>query len=157
MQGRLVERSKGKGTKLCVAVRIERKQTAMHYQSVKKKAFLKIVLATPTMVTQARGQPTLLHILLSSTPFITPSSPNCCLRNMPNLRSAICCPTFSSCHIHLIVDKLAATDADVMGNVIIIGPMLLQVSWNRAFTLSPSTCHDHLQRLRAMYSLPCAS
>ncbi|KAL0028520.1 hypothetical protein WJX77_011509 [Trebouxia sp. C0004] len=55
LNGRLVERSKGKGTKLCVAVRIERKQTAMHYQSVKKKAFLKIVLATPTMVTQARG------------------------------------------------------------------------------------------------------
>ena len=61
MQGRLIERSKGKGTKLCVAVRIERKQTAMHYQSVKKKAFLKIVLATPTMVTQARGQPMILH------------------------------------------------------------------------------------------------
>lgn len=63
MQGRLVERSKGKGTKLCVAVRIERKQTAMHYQSVKKKAFLKIVLATPTMVTQARGEPLLLHMM----------------------------------------------------------------------------------------------
>jgi len=122
MQGRLVERSKGKGTKLCVAVRIERKQTAMHYQSVKKKAFLKIVLATPTMVTQARGQPVLLHIMhplnVSSTPLTTPSSPNCCLRNMPNLRSAIYCPTFSSCRIHLIVDRPAAADADVMDNVI---------------------------------------
>ncbi len=55
-QGRLIERSKGKGTKLCVAVRMEQKQTAMHYQSVKQKHFLRIVLATPTMVTQARGQ-----------------------------------------------------------------------------------------------------
>ena len=55
-QGRLVERSKGKGTKLCVAVYIEQKQTIMHYQPVKKRQFLKIVLATPTMVTQARGE-----------------------------------------------------------------------------------------------------
>lgn len=54
-QGRLVERCKGKGTKLCVAVGIEQKQTIMHYQPVKKRQFLKIVLATPTMVTQARG------------------------------------------------------------------------------------------------------
>ena len=51
----MVERSKGKGTKLCVAVYIEQKQTIMHYQPVKKRQFLKIVLATPTMVTQARG------------------------------------------------------------------------------------------------------
>lgn len=51
----MVERSKGRGTKLCVAVYIEQKQTIMHYQPVKKRQFLKIVLATPTMVTQARG------------------------------------------------------------------------------------------------------
>ena len=55
-QGRLIERSKGKGTKLCVAVRIEQKQTCMHYQPTKQRQFLKIVLATPTMVTQARGK-----------------------------------------------------------------------------------------------------
>ena len=54
-QGRLIERSKGKGTKLCVAVRMEQRQTCMHYQPAKHKSFLKIVLATPTMVTQARG------------------------------------------------------------------------------------------------------
>ena len=72
MQGRLIERSKGKGTKLCVAVRIERKQTAMHYQSVKKKAFLKIVLATPTMVTQARGQPMILHKMYPFVVLIPP-------------------------------------------------------------------------------------
>ena len=75
IQGRLVERSKGKGTKLCVAVRMERKQTAMHYQSVKQRAFLKIVLATPTMVTQARGHLSFLQALFSIISPATPTRP----------------------------------------------------------------------------------
>ena len=65
-QGRLIERSKGRGTKLCVAVRMEQKQTAMHYQPVKKRLFLKVVLATPTMVTQARGESVSHALLLRS-------------------------------------------------------------------------------------------
>lgn len=55
-QSRLLEQNKGKSTQLCVAVRLERKQTAMHFQSAKHRQFLKIVLATPTLVTKARGQ-----------------------------------------------------------------------------------------------------
>lgn len=57
VQSRLLEQSKGSGSKLCVAVRLEQKQTAMHFQSAKHRQFLKIVLATPTLVTKARGQP----------------------------------------------------------------------------------------------------
>ena len=56
VQSRLLEQTKGSGSKLCVAVRLEQKQTAMHFQSAKHRQFLKIVLATPTLVTKARGQ-----------------------------------------------------------------------------------------------------
>lgn len=56
VQSRLLEQTKGNGSKLCVAVRLQQKQTAMHFQPAKHRQFLKIVLATPTLVTKARGQ-----------------------------------------------------------------------------------------------------
>ncbi|KAK9824535.1 hypothetical protein WJX72_011160 [[Myrmecia] bisecta] len=53
---RLKERNlKARQSKFCVAVVMEQKQTIMHYQAAKSKAFLRIVLATPNLVAQARG------------------------------------------------------------------------------------------------------
>lgn len=101
-QGRLVERSKGKGTKLCVAVYIEQKQTIMHYQPVKKRQFLKIVLATPTMVTQARGD--LLETCLGCSKCYSPNWIAKCVRSYWGCWSSILCAT---CCLH------AATTASI--------------------------------------------
>ena len=53
-----VLRSKEKGPtpgKLCLGVYMEQKQSIMHYQPAKSRQFLKIVLATPNLVSRTRG------------------------------------------------------------------------------------------------------
>lgn len=45
----------GRQTKFCLRVDMEQKQTIMHYQPQKSRTFLRIVVATPNLVTQARG------------------------------------------------------------------------------------------------------
>jgi hypothetical protein len=56
-QARLAERNKGsrQQTKFCLKVVLEQKQTIMQFQPVKCRPFLKVVVATPNLVTQARG------------------------------------------------------------------------------------------------------
>jgi hypothetical protein len=57
-QARLAERNKGsrQQTKFCLNVVIEHKQTILQYQPVKSRPFLRVVVATPNLVTQARGK-----------------------------------------------------------------------------------------------------
>jgi hypothetical protein len=57
VQSRLAERNKGsrQQTKFCLKVVPEQKQTIMQYQSAKSRLFLRIVVATPNLVTQARS------------------------------------------------------------------------------------------------------
>ena len=53
-----VLRSKEKGPtpgKLCLGVYMEQKQSIMHYQPSKSRQFLRIVLATPNLVSRTRG------------------------------------------------------------------------------------------------------
>ena len=53
-----VLRSKEKGPtpgKLCLGVFMEQKQSIMHYQPAKSRQFLRIVLATPNLVSRTRG------------------------------------------------------------------------------------------------------
>lgn len=45
----------GRQTKFCLRVDMVQKQTIMHYQPHKSRTFLCIVVATPNLVTQARG------------------------------------------------------------------------------------------------------
>ncbi|CAL8467309.1 g6846 [Coccomyxa elongata] len=45
----------GRQTKFCLRVDMKQKQTIMHYQPQKSRTFLRIVVATPNLVTQARG------------------------------------------------------------------------------------------------------
>ena len=46
---------KSRQKRFCLAVLMEQKQTVMHYQPQKTRTFLKIVVATPNLVVQARG------------------------------------------------------------------------------------------------------
>ena len=56
MQGQLAGKVRGGGKqRLCCRVDLEQKQTVMHYQPTKTRPFLKIVVATPNLVTQAKG------------------------------------------------------------------------------------------------------
>ena len=45
----------GRQNRFCLSVTLEQKQTIMHYQPLKSKAFLRITVATPNLVTQTRG------------------------------------------------------------------------------------------------------
>ncbi|KAK9916868.1 hypothetical protein WJX75_008145 [Coccomyxa subellipsoidea] len=45
----------GRQSKFCLGVQMVQKQTIMHYQPQKSRAFLRITVATPNLVTQARG------------------------------------------------------------------------------------------------------
>ena len=47
--------SNGRGQLACLAVRVQQKQTVMHWQPHKSRPFLQIVLASPNLVTAARG------------------------------------------------------------------------------------------------------
>ena len=69
-QAKLSERSRGSGRapRFCLAVRVHQKQTVMHWQPHKTRPFLQIVVASPNLVTQARGAgpavpELLLHVL----------------------------------------------------------------------------------------------
>ena len=58
MQRMLAERN-GKGgrqSRYCLAVELAQKQSIWHYQSLKSCTFLRIVVATPNLVTQARSE-----------------------------------------------------------------------------------------------------
>eukprot|EP00884_Botryococcus_braunii_P008677 jgi/Botrbrau1/17810/Bobra.0127s0057.1 len=57
LNARLAERNKGsrQQTKFCLKVVLEQKQTIMQFQPVKCRPFLKVVVATPNLVTQARA------------------------------------------------------------------------------------------------------
>ncbi len=57
MQRMLADRN-GKGgrqSKFCLKVEMAQKQSIWHYQPVKSCTFLRVVVATPNLVTQARG------------------------------------------------------------------------------------------------------
>ena len=56
-QRMLAERN-GKGgrqSKFCLKVEMTQKQSIWHYQPIKSCTFLRVVVATPNLVTQARG------------------------------------------------------------------------------------------------------
>ena len=58
MQRMLAERN-GKGgrqSRYCLAVEMAQKQSIWHYQPLKSCTFLRIVVATPNLVTQARSE-----------------------------------------------------------------------------------------------------
>lgn len=55
---RLAERNqKSRQKRFCLAVQPEQRQSVMHYQPLKSRTFLKIIVATPNLVAQARGKP----------------------------------------------------------------------------------------------------
>ena len=56
VQLKLAERNRGKG-RCCLAVRLQQKQTVMHWQPTKTRPFLQIVVSSPALVTAARGEP----------------------------------------------------------------------------------------------------
>lgn len=45
----------GRQSKFCLKVEMAQKQSIWHYQPVKSCTFLRVVVATPNLVTQARG------------------------------------------------------------------------------------------------------
>ena len=45
----------GRQNKFCLSVTMQQKQTIMHYQPLKAAVFLRITVAVPNLVTQARG------------------------------------------------------------------------------------------------------
>lgn len=56
MQTRLAERNqKGAQRRFCLKVSLEQKQTVLHYQPRKTRPFFKVVVATPNLVAQSRG------------------------------------------------------------------------------------------------------
>ena len=55
-QAKLHERnSKSQQSKFCTSIRVEHKQTVMHYQPQASLPFLRIGLATPNLVPQCKG------------------------------------------------------------------------------------------------------
>ena len=55
-QVKLHERNpKSRQTKFCTSIRVEQKQTVMHYQPAASLPFLRIGLATPNLVPQCKG------------------------------------------------------------------------------------------------------
>ena len=76
-QRMLAERN-GKGgrqSKFCLKVDMTQKQSIWHYQPVKSCTFLKVVVATPNLVTQARGVCMLQPIAAWYTSSVTTESP----------------------------------------------------------------------------------
>ena len=45
----------GRQSKFCLRVEMAQKQSIWHYQPVKSCTFLRVIVATPNLVTQARG------------------------------------------------------------------------------------------------------
>ena len=59
IQAKLSERNQKSGQRrFCLKVALEQKQTIMHYQPRKTRPFFKIVVATPNLVAQSRGDMT---------------------------------------------------------------------------------------------------
>jgi hypothetical protein len=56
MQRHLSGKDKNNNPRSCLSVALEQKQTVMHYQPQKSRAFLKIVLAVPNLVAPCRGE-----------------------------------------------------------------------------------------------------
>ena len=56
-QGKLAARNSrgGRQSRFCLRVELVQRQTVMHYQAARSRAFLRIVVATPNLVAQARG------------------------------------------------------------------------------------------------------
>ena len=56
-QGKLAARNSrgGRQSRFCLRVELVQRQTVMHYQAARACAFLRIVVATPNLVAQARG------------------------------------------------------------------------------------------------------
>ena len=56
-QGKLAARNSrgGRQSRFCLRVELVQRQTVMHYQAARARAFLRIVVATPNLVAQARG------------------------------------------------------------------------------------------------------
>jgi len=60
LQRRLAERNqKGGQRRFCLDVSMVQKQTVLHYQPRRSRAFFKVVVATPNLVAQSRGVPPL--------------------------------------------------------------------------------------------------
>ena len=69
-QGKLAERnSKGTQRRFCLRVALEQKQTVLHYQPHKSRTFFKIVVATPNLVAQSRGQLSICQAKITDTDF----------------------------------------------------------------------------------------
>ncbi len=57
VQRRLSERNqKGGQRRFCLDVSLVQRQTVLHYQPRKTRAFFRIVVATPNLVAQSRGE-----------------------------------------------------------------------------------------------------
>ena len=58
-QGKLAARNArgGRQSRFCLRIELVQRQTVMHYQAARSRAFLRIVVATPNLVAQARGAP----------------------------------------------------------------------------------------------------
>ena len=58
-QGKLAARNSrgGRQSRYCLRIELVQRQTVMHYQAARSRSFLRIVVATPNLVAQARGVP----------------------------------------------------------------------------------------------------
>lgn len=58
-QGKLAARNSrgGRQSRYCLRLELVQRQTVMHYQAARSRSFLRIVVATPNLVAQARGAP----------------------------------------------------------------------------------------------------
>jgi hypothetical protein len=56
-QGKLAARNSrgGRQSRYCLRIELVQRQTVMHYQAARSRSFLRIVVATPNLVAQARG------------------------------------------------------------------------------------------------------
>lgn len=83
----------GRQSRFCLAVEMAQKQSIWHYQPLKSCTFLRIVVATPNLVTQARSVPLTLHVITSAVPQGTTAS-ICALstqaEKLPDWRAAPC-------------------------------------------------------------------
>jgi hypothetical protein len=111
----------GRQNKFCLSVTMQQKQTIMHYQPLKAAAFLRITVAVPNLVTQARGAPLLppcspcMHAAVQAA-----DAELCCghagiLENGLNLDSLQRHMAFTTYDSHVLFALRFMIDCDIVG------------------------------------------
>ena len=110
----------GRQNKFCLSVAMQQRQTIMYYQPIKAATFLRITVAVPNLVTQARG------VALLQAKFTPPQSGAVCLSrrvawgagilenglNLDSLQRHMAFTTYDS---HVLFALRFMIDCDIVG------------------------------------------